>query len=81
MSRERGSRKAPAWLTPWYTLLPVEGSSCAGRESNSSARLHGDDNGRKERHTPDPCRTEHADNGSKADACLLEQYVLFLTSG
>ncbi len=49
-------------------------------ESNSNARLHGDDNARKERHAPNPGQAEHADKGT-ADACLPQQYALVVTSG
>jgi len=51
------------------------------KESNSNARLHGDDSASKERHAPDPGRTEQVADKGQADACLIEQYGLLLTNG
>jgi len=64
----------------WYTLLPVKRRSRA-RGVQFRARLHGDDNARKERHAPDPGRTEKVADEGKADACLIEQYGLLLING
>jgi len=70
VSRGRGGKQSPARLTPWYTLLQVEGGSRA-RGVQFRARLHGDDNARKERHAPDPGRTEKVADKGKANAYLL----------
>jgi len=75
---EGGQRKSRT--VEWYALLPVEGGSRA-RGVQFRARLHGDNNARKERHAPDPGRTEQDADKGKAGACLIEQYGLLLTNG
>jgi len=75
---EGGQRKSRT--VEWYALLPVEGGSRA-RGVQFRARLHGDNNARKGRHTPNPGRTEKVADEGKADACLIEQYGLLLTNG
>jgi len=45
------------------------------------AWLYGDDSARKERHAPDPGRTEQDADKDEAATCLIERYALLLTNG